>query len=114
MSHRIQNLLGLASGLTQITSRSTDTKEEMIRQLTQRMTTLVRAHELVRPFRTVRVARPCSVICLPCFWRREICSVFSTTWGSMVCRYFIEVYDHLRLACRSTYGCYSWFLKTKR
>ncbi|MBB3545581.1 MULTISPECIES: HWE histidine kinase domain-containing protein [unclassified Rhizobium] len=48
----MQNLLGLVSVLTQITSRSTDTKEEMIMQLTQRMTTLGRAHELVRLFRT--------------------------------------------------------------
>jgi len=35
--------------LTNITSRSTDTKEEMAKQLTQRLTALGRAHELVRP-----------------------------------------------------------------
>lgn len=49
MSHRVKNLLALASGLTSITSRSTETKEEMAKQLTQRLTALGRAHELVRP-----------------------------------------------------------------
>lgn len=49
MSHRVKNLLALAAGLTSITSRSTDTKEEMAKQLTQRLTALGRAHELVRP-----------------------------------------------------------------
>ncbi|MCO5154453.1 MULTISPECIES: sensor histidine kinase [unclassified Shinella] len=49
MSHRVKNLLALAAGLTKITSRSTDTKEEMAKQLTQRLTALGRAHELVRP-----------------------------------------------------------------
>lgn len=49
MSHRVKNLLALASGLTNITSRSTDTKEEMAKQLTQRLAALGRAHELVRP-----------------------------------------------------------------
>ncbi|WP_018902172.1 sensor histidine kinase [Rhizobium sp. 2MFCol3.1] len=49
MSHRVKNLLALAAGLTNITSRSTETKEEMAKQLTQRLTALGRAHELVRP-----------------------------------------------------------------
>lgn len=49
MSHRVKNLLALASGLTTITSRSTETKEEMAQQLTQRLTALGRAHDLVRP-----------------------------------------------------------------
>lgn len=49
MSHRVKNLLALAAGLTNITSRSTETKEEMATQLTQRLTALGRAHELVRP-----------------------------------------------------------------
>jgi len=49
MSHRVKNLLALASGLTAITSRSTETKEEMVQQLTQRLTALGRAHDLVRP-----------------------------------------------------------------
>jgi two-component sensor histidine kinase len=49
MSHRVKNLLALASGLTAITSRSTTSKEEMVLQLTQRLTALGRAHDLVRP-----------------------------------------------------------------
>ncbi len=49
MSHRVKNLLALASGLTTITSRTTETKEEMAKQLTQRLTALGRAHDLVRP-----------------------------------------------------------------
>lgn len=49
MSHRVKNLLALASGLTSITSRSTTTKEDMAQQLTERLTALGRAHDLVRP-----------------------------------------------------------------
>ncbi len=49
MSHRVKNLLALASGLTSITARGTETKEDMARQLTQRLTALGRAHDLVRP-----------------------------------------------------------------
>lgn len=49
MSHRVKNLLALASGLTAITSRSTETKEDMVQQLTRRLTALGRAHDLVRP-----------------------------------------------------------------
>ena len=49
MSHRVKNLLAIASALTAITSRSTKTAEDMARQLTQRLTALGRAHDLVRP-----------------------------------------------------------------
>jgi two-component sensor histidine kinase len=49
MSHRVKNLLAIATGLTQITSRSAATVEEMTGQLTQRLTSLGRAHDLVRP-----------------------------------------------------------------
>lgn len=49
MSHRVKNLLTIASGLTAITSRSTTTTEEMARELTLRLTALGRAHDLVRP-----------------------------------------------------------------
>lgn len=51
MSHRVKNLLAIASGLASITSRSSATAEEMARQLTQRLTALGRAHDLVRPVR---------------------------------------------------------------
>jgi two-component sensor histidine kinase len=49
MSHRVKNLLAIASGLTTITSRSASSTEDMARQLTNRLTALGRAHDLVRP-----------------------------------------------------------------
>ena len=49
MSHRVKNLLAIASGLTQIASRSSTTAAEMAKDLTNRLTSLGRAHDLVRP-----------------------------------------------------------------
>jgi two-component sensor histidine kinase len=49
MSHRVKNLLAIAAGLTAITSRSASTTTDMARELTQRLTALGRAHDLVRP-----------------------------------------------------------------
>lgn len=49
MSHRVKNLLAIATSLTAITSRSTTTTVDMARELTQRLTALGRAHDLVRP-----------------------------------------------------------------
>jgi len=49
MSHRVKNLLAIASGLTSITRHSAKTAEDMGRQLIQRLTALGRAHDLVRP-----------------------------------------------------------------
>ena len=49
MSHRVKNLLAIAAGLTAITSRSTTSTVEMAKELTQRLTALGRAHDLVRP-----------------------------------------------------------------
>jgi two-component sensor histidine kinase len=49
MSHRVKNLLSVATGLTQLTSRSAKSVEEMTGDLTQRLTALGRAHDLVRP-----------------------------------------------------------------
>lgn len=49
MSHRVKNLLAVATGLTHITSRSTSSTAEMALELTQRLTALGRAHDLVRP-----------------------------------------------------------------
>jgi two-component sensor histidine kinase len=49
MSHRVKNLLAIASGLTAITSRSAANTEDMARELTARLTALGRAHDLVRP-----------------------------------------------------------------
>ena len=49
MSHRVKNLLAIAAGLGEITSRSTATTTDMARELSQRLTALGRAHDLVRP-----------------------------------------------------------------
>ena len=49
MSHRVKNLLAIASGLTHLTSRSNTTVEEMATELTDRLAALGRAHDLVRP-----------------------------------------------------------------
>jgi len=49
MSHRVKNLLALAAGLTQLTGRSAVSVEAMTGELTQRLTSLGRAHDLVRP-----------------------------------------------------------------
>ena len=49
MSHRVKNLLQIATSLTRITSRSAATKEEMALELTDRLMALGRAQDLVRP-----------------------------------------------------------------
>jgi two-component sensor histidine kinase len=49
MSHRVKNLLAIAAGLTEITSRTTTSTKDMARELIQRLTALGRAHDLVRP-----------------------------------------------------------------
>ncbi len=49
MSHRVKNLFAIASALTAIAARSAATTTEMARDLTQRLTALGRAHDLVRP-----------------------------------------------------------------
>jgi two-component sensor histidine kinase len=49
MSHRVKNLLSIASALTTMTSRGTTNTEDMARQLTERLGALGRAHDLVRP-----------------------------------------------------------------
>ncbi len=49
MSHRVKNLLNIATALTQITARSAATKEDMAHALTNRLMALGRAQELVRP-----------------------------------------------------------------
>ncbi len=49
MSHRVKNLLAIATGLTQLTGRSAKTVDDMTGELTMRLTALGRAHDLVRP-----------------------------------------------------------------
>ena len=49
MSHRVKNLLAIASGLTAISSRSAESAEQLASELTERLSALGRAHDLVRP-----------------------------------------------------------------
>ncbi|MDB5407091.1 MAG: histidine kinase [Rhodospirillales bacterium] len=49
MSHRVKNLLQVAAGLAQFTSRTATTTQDMTRDLVNRLTALGRAHDLVRP-----------------------------------------------------------------
>ena len=49
MSHRVKNLLAITVGLTNLTSRSTANVLEMAKELTERLTALGRAHDVVRP-----------------------------------------------------------------
>ena len=49
MSHRVKNLLAIATGLAQLTARSARSVEDMTGELTQRLTALGRAHDIVRP-----------------------------------------------------------------
>ena len=49
MSHRVKNLITIAGALTAMTSRSAQSIEEMAQDLTQRLSALGRAHDLVRP-----------------------------------------------------------------
>lgn len=49
MSHRVKNLIAIATGLTHMTSRSTTSIADMAQVLTERLTALGRAHDLVRP-----------------------------------------------------------------
>jgi two-component sensor histidine kinase len=49
MSHRVKNLLMIATALTAITSRSATSATDMARELTHRLAALGRAHDLVRP-----------------------------------------------------------------
>lgn len=49
MSHRVKNLLAIASSLTTIASRSAASADEMAADLTTRLSALGRAHDLVRP-----------------------------------------------------------------
>ena len=51
MSHRVKNLLQIATALTRITSRTAATKEDMVVELTNRLIALDRVQQLVRPAR---------------------------------------------------------------
>ncbi len=87
MSHRVKNLLAIAAGLTEITSRSTANTTDMARELIQRLTALGRAHDLVRPLPggqgRARFWATCLPFCSPlmtisallpggCVWRSNV------------------------------------------
>ena len=49
MSHRVKNLLSIAAGLTHLAGRSSSSVVQMTKELTERLTALGRAHDVVRP-----------------------------------------------------------------
>jgi two-component sensor histidine kinase len=49
MSHRVKNLLSIATGLTQLTGRSASSVVQMTGELTERLSALGRAHDVLRP-----------------------------------------------------------------
>src|SRR5215203_3303873 len=49
MSHRVKNLLTIATALTQLTGRSAQSVADMTGELTERLSALGRAHDIVRP-----------------------------------------------------------------
>lgn len=49
MSHRVKNLLVIASGLAVLSSKSAATTEDLVKDLSNRLIGLGRAHDLVRP-----------------------------------------------------------------
>jgi two-component sensor histidine kinase len=49
MNHRVKNIFAITSALTTISSCSTTTKDEMVKDLRQRIVSLSKAHDMVRP-----------------------------------------------------------------
>src|ERR1700712_4758092 len=49
MNHRVKNIFAITSALTTISARSTTTKDEMVKDVRQRIFALSKAHDLVRP-----------------------------------------------------------------
>jgi PAS domain S-box-containing protein len=49
MNHRVKNIFAVTSALTTISARSTTTKDEMVKDLRQRIFALSKAHDMVRP-----------------------------------------------------------------
>jgi len=49
MNHRVKNIIAVTSSLTTISARSTTTKDEMVKDLRQRILALSKAHDMVRP-----------------------------------------------------------------
>lgn len=83
MSHRVKNLLQLATNLTEMTSRSAITKEDMVRELTHRLTALGRAHNLVRPEPGQQSEGRFSVTCFQFSWPRMTKVMPAFGYGSL-------------------------------
>lgn len=49
MNHRVKNIFAITSALTTISARSTTTKDEMVKDVRQRIMALSKAHDMVRP-----------------------------------------------------------------
>jgi hypothetical protein len=49
MNHRVKNIFAITSALTTISARSTKTKDEMVKDVRQRIFALSKAHDMVRP-----------------------------------------------------------------
>lgn len=49
MNHRVKNIFAITAALTTMSSRSTLTKDEMVKDLRQRIVALSKAHDMVRP-----------------------------------------------------------------
>lgn len=49
MNHRVKNIFAITAALTTISARSTTTKDEMVKDLRQRIVALSKAHDMVRP-----------------------------------------------------------------
>jgi two-component sensor histidine kinase len=49
MNHRVKNIFAITTALTTISSRSTTTKDEMAKDLRQRIVALSNTHDMVRP-----------------------------------------------------------------
>lgn len=83
MSHRVKNLLAIAAGLTQLTSRSAATVEQMTGELTERLTSLGRAHDLVRPLPGSRgKLRYWAIFLLYCCRHTTILGLLRAAFGS--------------------------------
>jgi hypothetical protein len=86
MSHRVKNLFPIASSLASMAARSAATTTQMGRDLRQRLATLGRAHDLIRPM--LGIDSPglgCSAICSPSFSRPTTPRVLSATASGCRC-----------------------------
>ncbi|WP_299656682.1 GAF domain-containing protein, partial [uncultured Jannaschia sp.] len=63
LHHRIKNLFAILTGLVSMTARTTDTPTAMAKALRQRLHSLARAHELIRPAVTLEATETSDTTC---------------------------------------------------